>query len=81
MSAMIEVESKDEVLAEVRRIKEELAASLDFDVHRIAEEARREQAVSGRPILSPPTKSTDKKFQAATELVLAKNAELYQRLV
>ena len=81
MSSMIEVESNDEVLAEVRRIKEELAAAQDFDVHRIAEEARREQALSGRPILSPPTKPTDKKFQAASELVLAKNAELYQRLV
>lgn len=80
MSSMIEVESKDEVLTEVRRIKEELAAALGFDVHRIAEEARREQALSGRTILSPPTKPTDKKFQAVSELVLAKNADLYQRL-
>ena len=81
MSSMNEPEPKDEVLAEVRRIKEELAAAHDFDLHCIAEEARRQQAVSGRPILSPPTKPADKEFQAASELILAKNAELYQRLV
>ncbi len=80
MSVIAETLTRDEVLAEVRRIKEELAAAQDFDVHRIAEEARREQAVSGRRILSPPPKPIDKKFQDAAEPVLAKNAELYQRL-
>jgi hypothetical protein len=81
IETIIERESRDEVLAEVRRIKEELAAAQNFDVHRIAEEARREQTLSGRQILLPPARPSDKKFHAAAELVLAKNAELYQRLV
>lgn len=80
MSAITETITRDEVLAEVRRIKEELAAAQNFDVHRIADEARREQAASGRRILSPPPKPIDPKFQDASEKVLAQNADLYQRL-
>ena len=46
--------STDEILAEVRRIKEELAAAHGYDIHSMCEEARRHQAESGRRILSPP---------------------------
>lgn len=80
MSAMNERESHDEVLAEVWRIKEQLAAAQNFDVHRIAEEARRNQAASGRQVLLPPPKSSRQPFVTAAESVLTKNTELYQRL-
>ncbi len=72
--------TSDEVLVEVRRIKEELAAVYDFDVHRIAEEARRQQAMSGRRILAPPPKDGDKKFDVDAAKTLSKNSELYQHL-
>ncbi len=80
MSNIIETTTHDEVMAEVWRIKEALAAKHDFDVHRIAEEARQQQALSGRRILSPPPKRPNKNFSDAAEQVVAKNAELYQRL-
>ena len=38
-----EPESHDEVIREVRRIKEELAAAQGFDIRRICEEARKNQ--------------------------------------
>ncbi len=44
----------DEVIQETRKIKEELARSLDFDIDRILGEAREKQNKSGRTILSPP---------------------------
>ena len=47
-------DAPDEILAEVRRIKEELAAAHGYDVRKMLEEARRDQAQSGRRILSPP---------------------------
>ncbi len=80
MSIVTNTTTHDEVLAEVWRIKESLAAKHDFDVHRIAEEARQQQALSGRQILSPPPKRSDKRFSDAAEQVVAKNAELYRRL-
>ncbi len=71
--------SADDILAEVRRIKEELAAASGYDVHKMLDDARRDQAKSGRRILSPP-KRVDVKFQEVSEQVVAKNADLYQRL-
>lgn len=44
----------DEVIQETRRIKEELARSMDFDIDRILDDARKKQNESGRTILSPP---------------------------
>lgn len=49
-------ETTDEVLQEMRRIKEALAASMDFDVDRILEDARQKQKKSGREVLSPPAR-------------------------
>ena len=80
MATMTEIQTRDEVLAEVRQIKDRLAAVHGYDVHRIAEEARAEQAVSRRQILSPPPKSMDKAFEGAAARVLTKNVELIQRL-
>ena len=45
-------ETEDEVLRETRRIKEALAASMDFDIDRILEDARQKQRESGRRIIS-----------------------------
>lgn len=44
----------DEVIQEVRTIKENLARSMGFDIDRILDDAREKQKESGRTILSPP---------------------------
>ena len=43
MKPMNDKETTDEVLQETRRIKEALAKSMDFDLDRILEDARRRQ--------------------------------------
>ena len=73
-------DAPDEILAEVRRIKEELAAAHGYDVRKMLEEARRDQAQSGRRMIPAPQQRIETTFQQATGLVLEKNAELYQRL-
>jgi hypothetical protein len=55
MAMMEERETRDEVLIEVRAIKEKLARAMDFNIHRILEEAREKQKQSDRTILPPPT--------------------------
>ena len=58
-----EPESHDEVIREVRRIKEELAAAQGFDIRRICEEARKNQEASertGQVIISAPRKARSK---------------------
>ena len=54
MDNINERRTADEVIRETRRIKEVLAESMDFDVDRILEDARKKQKTSGRMILSPP---------------------------
>jgi len=56
MAQLDEKETKDEVIQETRRIKEVLAESMDFDIDRILEDARKKQQDSGRKILSPPAR-------------------------
>jgi hypothetical protein len=56
MSQMENHETRDEVLREVRRIKEALAKSMNFDIHRILEDARRRQREGGRTVLPPPAR-------------------------
>lgn len=51
MAIVNEKETADEVVREVRRIKEALAEKMDFDIDRILEDARRRQQESGREIL------------------------------
>lgn len=43
MARIDEKETTDEVLQEVRAIKEQLAAAMNFDVKRILDDARRRQ--------------------------------------
>jgi hypothetical protein len=54
MAPIDEKETTDEVIEETRRIKEVLAASMDFDVDRILRDARERQKHSGRQVLVPP---------------------------
>ena len=54
MTKRVYIETTDEVVQEVRRIKEKLAKSFDFDVDRILEDARRRQTQSERTVLPPP---------------------------
>jgi hypothetical protein len=56
MAQIEEKETTDEVIQEIRRIKEVLAESLDFDIDRILEDARQKQKESGRKVLSPPAR-------------------------
>ena len=56
MAQIREKETTDEIIAETRRIKEGLAESMDFDVDRILDDARRKQMQSGRKILPPPVR-------------------------
>lgn len=41
---------------EIRAIKRKLAAECDYDIHRIAEQARRHQRESGRKSITLPTR-------------------------
>jgi hypothetical protein len=54
MATVNETETTDEVIQEVRRIKEALAAAMDFDVDRIVEDVKRKQKESGREVVPPP---------------------------
>ncbi len=54
MAPIDEKETNDVIIEEARRIKEVLAASMDFDVDRILQDARERQKHSGRQVLAPP---------------------------
>jgi hypothetical protein len=44
----------DPIVAEVRRVREELAARFNYDLRAICEDARRREATSGRRYVSLP---------------------------
>ncbi len=54
MSQIKASRTTDEVIREMRRIKEALAQTMDFDIDRILADAREKQKKSGRTILRPP---------------------------
>ena len=56
MATVRESVTTDEVIREVRAIKEALAKSMDFDIDRILADARAKQAQSGRIVLAPPSR-------------------------
>jgi hypothetical protein len=56
MAQINEEESTDQIVQEMREIKEALANSMDFKIDRIVEDARRRQRESGRTILTPPVR-------------------------
>jgi hypothetical protein len=43
----------DPIVAEVRKIRQKIAAKFKYDVRAIAEDARKRQRKSGHPIVSP----------------------------
>ncbi len=53
----LDVETRDEVIEEVRRIKEDLAARFDFDVHRIVADAQQRQIECGRQLVTIPERT------------------------
>ncbi len=53
MAQIDQRETTDDVVREIRRIKEALAEAMRFDVHRILEEARGKQKTGGRKVLPP----------------------------
>jgi hypothetical protein len=57
MAHIDEVQTSDEVIQEVRTIKETLARSLNYDVHRILEDARKRQQSSSKKTIAPPVYS------------------------
>jgi hypothetical protein len=46
----------DEVLAEIRKIRDEQAQSFNYDLAAICADLRKQQATSGRQIISIPLK-------------------------
>ena len=56
MARIDDKETTDEVVREVRKIKEALAESMGFDIDRILKDARQRQKESGRTVLSPPVR-------------------------
>ena len=53
MATIPESTTTDEVVREVRQIKEQLAQKFDFDIDRILADAREKQRASDRKILAP----------------------------
>ena len=54
MTQIDEAPTTDEIIREVRAIKETLARSVDYDIQRILEDARGRQRSSGRKIIAAP---------------------------
>ena len=46
-------------VAEIKRIRHELGAEMDFDVHRIFDDLRRREATSGRRYVRPARRIAD----------------------
>ncbi|MFO8012290.1 MAG: hypothetical protein R6X20_03185 [Phycisphaerae bacterium] len=51
---------EDPIVAQVRKRREENAASFDFDVRAIAEDARKREQQSGHKITTPPPRERTK---------------------
>jgi len=56
---------EDSVVAEVRRAREEIAKSFNYDLRAMIEDARKRQALSGRKVVSFPPRPVGR--QAAAE--------------
>jgi hypothetical protein len=47
---------EDPIVAEVRRVREQLAAKFNYDVHAIFEDMRKREALRSSNLVSPPPK-------------------------
>ena len=50
------VQTRDEVIQEVRKIKDDLAKEFAYDLKKMLNDARMRQKTSGHTILSPPAR-------------------------
>lgn len=48
----------DPIVAEVRAIREQIAAKFDFDIRRMIADAQQRQFASGARVVSPPARAT-----------------------
>jgi hypothetical protein len=48
---------QDEILEEIRKIREEHARAFNYDLHAICEDLRKKQTASNRTIIKQPLKS------------------------
>jgi hypothetical protein len=55
---------EDEIMTELRRIREEHAAQFDYDIHAMCEDLRRQEKESSRKFVSPRKKKPDTKAAA-----------------
>jgi hypothetical protein len=44
----------DPIVAEVRKIRQKLAAKFNYDIRAICEDARKREGTSGHPVAAPP---------------------------
>ncbi|MEC4983904.1 MAG: hypothetical protein SAJ37_00675 [Oscillatoria sp. PMC 1068.18] len=68
---------KDEILAEIHRIREEHAKSFNYDIKAICEDLRRKQAASGRRVVSLQGKSGEERLDS-NEVVLNRDRQINQ---
>jgi hypothetical protein len=57
--AIIDIEkikTQDEVILEVRKIKDDLARAFSYDIKKMLDAARMKQKASGHTVLPPPAK-------------------------
>lgn len=71
-----EKETADEVIQEMRNIKESLAKAMEFDMDRIFEDARKRQAESDRVLLPvPPARPSARKKSRIAKNKIDKGAK------
>jgi hypothetical protein len=58
---MGEIKTHDEVILELRKIKDDLARANNYDIKKILTEARSRQKTTHRAILSPPVRKNAKR--------------------
>ena len=54
-------EWKDPIVAEVRKIRDKIAARFNYDIDAIVEYMRQREKTSGHPIVSPPRRGKSKR--------------------
>jgi hypothetical protein len=45
---------EDPIVAEVRKVRQKIAAKFNYDIRAICEDARKREGKDGRPVVSPP---------------------------
>ncbi|MEL6439334.1 MAG: hypothetical protein AAFQ80_08795 [Cyanobacteria bacterium J06621_8] len=58
---------QDEILEEIHRVREEHAKSFNYDLATICKDLRKQEAKSGRQIITKPLKQTNQQPNTALE--------------